>query len=194
MEYSGRSQLRLIQSPGFEIHTRFEELFLHHLDALYRTALRLTKKDADAEDLLQETLIKAWKHFHQLQDDSKMRSWLFRILMNTFYNFQSSKKRELPIADVELNEDLVSSSLSAVNYDPIEVFEKLMEDEVESALDKLHPEFKAVILLYDIEGLSYEEIAEVCQCSKGTVASRLYRAREILRIKLEKYAKKHGYL
>ena len=188
------SNLRLIQITDSSTRIRFEDLFFHHLDALYRTSLRLTKNKADAEDLLQEILLKAYKNFDQLQDISKVRAWLFRILMNTFYNTRSQKLREPQIIDLELNEDLVSSSLQARHYNPHDVFDMLLDDEMEEALNGLHPEFKAVILMFDVEGLSYDEVAEVCQCSKGTVASRLYRAREILRDKLEGYARKHGYL
>jgi len=169
-------------------------LVLHHLDALYRTSLRLTKSRPDAEDLLQETLLKALKNFDQLQDRTKARAWLFQILVNTFYNIQSKRKREASLVDVELNEDLVASSLGAPQYNPLEVFTRLMSDEVEKALNDLHPAFKTVLLLHDVEGLSYDEIAEACRCSKGTVGSRLYRAREVLRTNLEAFAREHGYL
>jgi RNA polymerase sigma-70 factor (ECF subfamily) len=188
------SNLRLIRSSDIDANVRFEDLFLHHLDALYRTALRLTKNKSDAEDLLQETLLRALKNFDQLQDRSKARASLFQILVNTFYNIQNKQKRGVPIVDVELTEDLVASSLEAPQYNPLEVFARLMSDEVERALDGLHPAFKVVLLLHDVEGLSYDEIAEACRCSKGTVASRLYRAREILRTNLEAFARAHGYL
>lgn len=187
-------ELRLIRSSEAVAGVRFEELLLHHLDALYRTSLRLTKNKSDAEDLLQETLLRALKNFDQLQDHSKARAWLFQILVNTFYNIQNKRKREVPLVDVELNEDLVASSLEAPQYNPLEVFSRLMSDEVERALDGLHPAFKMVLLLHDVEGLSYDEIAEVCRCSKGTVGSRLYRAREVLRTNLEAFARAHGYL
>lgn len=154
----------------------------------------MAKNRADAEDLLQDTLFKAYKYFNQLHDHSKARAWLFQILVNTFYNKKTKLKREPPIVDLELTEDLVSSSLVLPRYDPLEVFDSLMSDEVVDALDLLHPTFKLVLLLYDVEGLSYDEIAEVCDCSKGTVASRLYRAREILRITLAEYARERGYL
>jgi len=194
MDHGQSEHLRLIKTANAAVRVGFEELFLHHLDALYRTSLRLARSKADAEDLLQETLLRALKGFHQLLDSTKARAWLFQILINTFYNFKKKQKREPPFVDVELTEDLVSSSLAAPRYDPCEVFDRLMDDEVEKALDELHPEFKTVILLFDVEGLSYDEVAEVCQCTEGTVASRLYRAREMLRIKLEAYAKNHGYL
>lgn len=194
MERSGRPQLFLLRSPGSQNSLRFEELFLHHLDALYRTSLRLMRNQADAEDLLQETLLKAYTHYGQLQDVSKARAWLFQILMNTFYNFKQKQKREPQIVDLQLSEDLVASSLAVPVYNPMDVFGGMLSDEIEAALGKLHPEFRLVVLLYDVEGLSYDEIAEVCQCSKGTVASRLYRAREILRGTLEEYACREGYL
>ncbi len=188
------SNLRLIDSSELQHGVRFEELFLHHLDALYRLALRLSRKREDAEDLLQETLLKASKNFHQIADQLKARAWLFQILVHTFYNIRKKKQREPSIVDVELNEDLVMSSLNVPQYNPFEVFGEVLSDEVEEALGHLHPEFCIVVLLFDVEGLSYDEIAEVCHCSKGTVASRLYRGREILRISLEGYAKKRGYL
>ncbi|MBI1805328.1 MAG: sigma-70 family RNA polymerase sigma factor [Ignavibacteriae bacterium] len=177
-----------------DVRLGFEEVFLHHLDALYRTSLRLTRSKADAEDLLQETLLRAFKGYHQLLDHTKARAWLFQILINTFYNWKKKQKREPPIIDVELSEDLVASSLDVPVYNPVEVFDSMLTDEIEAALGQLHSEFRLVVLLYDVEGLSYDEIAEVCRCSKGTVASRLYRAREILRGALEEYAQRHGYL
>ena len=194
MDNLQKSHLRLLHPEEAAHRMRFEETFLHHLDPLYRTALRLSKNKADAEDLLQETLLKALKKFHQILDPSKTRAWLFRILVTTFYNIEKKRKRQLPIVDVELNEDLVTSSFDVPVYNTHEVFGRLLGDEIEHALEQLHPEFKIVILLYDVEGLDYNEIAEICQCSKGTVASRLYRAREILRTLLEAYARKHGYL
>ncbi len=193
MADSPRSHLRIVASSELHPKVRFEELFLHHLDSLYRTGLRLTRKKEDTEDLLQETLLKAMRGFHQLADHSKMRAWLFQILVNTFYNNEKSRKRDLPIVDVELNEDLVMSSLDVPQYDPLEVFGNFLSDEVARALDHLSTDFRIVLLLFDVEGLRYEEIAEICHCSKGTVASRLYRAREILRRSLEDYARIHGY-
>ncbi len=194
MDRPEKPRLRLIQTPETPHRIRFEETFLHHLDALYRTAQRLSRGTADAEDLLQDTLLRAQKGFHQLRDHSKTRAWLFRILVNTFYNGKKKEKREPPIVDVELSEDLVASSQATPAYDPLERFHALFDDEISTALDQLHSDFKVTILLCDVEGLSYEEIAEVCQCSTGTVASRLYRAREILRGTLENYARKQGYL
>ena len=194
MDHPKKAYLHLLQPTETPHRVRFEETFLHHLDALYRTSLRLTKSKTDAEDLLQETLLKALKKFHQILDPLKTKAWLFRILITTFYDSEKTSKRQPPIVDVELNEDLVTSSLDVPVYNPPDVFGRLFGDEIEHALDQLHPEFKVVILLYDVEGLDYNEIAEICQCSKGTVASRLYRAREILRTLLETYARKHGYL
>ena len=194
MEVLQPSILRLIKRSDSSGQLSFEHLFLHHMDSLYRTALRMAKNRADAEDLVQDTLFKAYKYFNQLHDYAKARAWLFQILVNTFYNRRKQLKREPAIVDVDLTEDLVSSSEVSPHYDPLEVFSSLMSDEVVDALDHLHPDFKLVLLLYDVEGLSYDEIAEVCDCSKGTVASRLYRAREILRITLEEYARQRGYL
>ncbi len=194
MNLSSKARLYQINTAKRLPDNRFEEIFLHHLDTLFRMSLRLARNRADAEDILQEALLKAYTHFDQLKDPSKARPWLFQILVNTFRNAISKRRREPPIIDVDINEDLVRSSLQTPSYDPLDVFDRLMEDEVDDALNELHPEFKVVILLFDVEGLSYDEIAEVCQCSKGTVASRLYRAREILRVKLEVYARKHGYV
>ncbi|MBI1807803.1 MAG: sigma-70 family RNA polymerase sigma factor [Ignavibacteria bacterium] len=194
MKLNQGAHVRLVKTTDTAIQVGFEGLFLHHIDALYRTALRLTRDKAEAEDLLQETLLKAFKGYHQLLDRIKARAWLFQILINTFYNFKQKQKREPQIVDLELSEDLVTSSLTTSVYNPLEIFGSMMSDEIEAALGQLHSEFKLVILLYDVEGLSYDEIAEVCHCSKGTVASRLYRARQILRCALEEYARKQGYL
>lgn len=194
MDISKQASLHLIKAAEITPHQRCLDLIVQYLNPLYRTSLRLTGNKTNAEDLLQESLLKVIKNFEQLQDHSKIRSWLFRILLNTFYNSLKQRKKEPPLVDLELTDELVGFSPQESQYNPLEVFNQLFSDEVEDALRSLRMEFKTAIILFDVEGLTYDEIAEICQCSKGTVASRLYRAREILRSKLEEYAKQHGYL
>ena len=125
MKLNQEPHVRLVKTTDISIQVSFEGLFLHHLDALYRTALRLTRGKAEAEDLLQETLLRAFKGYHRLLDRTKARAWLFQILINTFYNFKQKQKREPQIVDLELSEDLVASSLTTSVYNPLEIFGRM---------------------------------------------------------------------
>jgi len=184
-------KLQLITSS--KSRSQFEQLLIEHLNTLYTTALRLTGSREKAEDLVQESSLKAFKKFGQLQDTNKAKGWFLQILFNTFRDRYRKEKRQTGTVDLELTEELVAS-ISIKKYDQEKVFSHLFEDEVQEALSKLPAEFRAVVILSDLEDCTYKEIADILQCSMGTVASRLFRGRELLREYLEEYAKKRGLL
>jgi RNA polymerase sigma-70 factor (ECF subfamily) len=168
----------------------FEQLILRHLDGLYGLAFRLTKNREQAKDLLQESCLKACENFHQLRDVEKVKVWLFRILHRVLFNNYRRHRHDPPFVDIELDESLLEDTQEATAVNSLE---NLLDDEVQTAFDALPVEFREVIMLADIEELSYREIAEILNIPMGTVASRLYRGHSLLREKLMDYAKHHGY-
>jgi RNA polymerase sigma-70 factor (ECF subfamily) len=171
----------------------FEHLLVEHLGSLYNTALRLTGSKERAEDLVQESSLKAFRKFEQLADMNKAKSWFLQILVNTFRDRHRKRKSKPEVVDIELTEELVASA-SIKNFDQDQIFGNLLEDTVQEALSGLPDEFRAVVILSDLEECSYKEIAGILQCSMGTVASRLFRGRQLLRERLEDYAKNQGLL
>ena len=163
----------------------FKTLVLPYLNYLYRVAFCLVQKNKqDAEDLVQETIIKAYKSFYQLKDREKCRAWLTSILYNTFIN---KYRKEIPI--IPLEEDIIYEE------DPeTEILGEIMDQEVSKALFELPEEYFHVIILSDIEDVSYKEIAEILEIPMGTVRSRLSRGRRLLKEKLHRYAKGRGYI
>lgn len=175
-----------------EQHAEFEELLINNLNSLYNVAFYLTRSKEEAEDLVQDACLKAFRGFDTLRKRTSARSWFLTILSNVFRNEYKRKKRA-PFVDLKLTEDLLASAATA-SYDPETVFGGLMEDEVEQALTELPEEFRSVIILSDLEDCSYRDMAEILGCSMGTVASRLFRGRQMLRESLEKFAKHRGFL
>ncbi len=186
-----RRHLRVIPDPDQK--EKFENLFVKHLSTLYSAALRLTGSKEEAQELVQETSLKGYRGFPDLEDRSRVKQWLLKILLNTYRNSLKKRRRKERITDVELTEELISSA-SVRAYDQEKIFGSLPDYEVEQALNRLPPTFRLVILLADVEGLSYQEIAETVDCPAGTVASRLFRARELMRDYLEEYARRRGFL
>ena len=174
---------------------------LEHLDALYRTALRLTRNQADAEDLVQETYLKAFRFQDKFRRGTNLRAWLFRILTNTFINRYRKKQREPRLTPVEDAEDFfLYRQISAQRDEHLfpsaeeEVLSKLADEDVKRAIEELPEPFRIAVLLADIEGFSYKEIAEITNVKIGTVMSRLSRGRRLLQRKLWEYAKRTGYV
>ena len=160
---------------------------ISYLDALYRMALRLTGNASDAEDLVQETYLRAFRALHQFRTGTNLRAWLFRILMNAFINeYRRQSRRPASTSLEELDEfslyhQMLDSNLQpAVAQPEQEVLARLSEESVLAALDELPVEFRQVVLLADVEGFSYKEIAEVLGVPIGTVMSRLHRGRRRL--------------
>ncbi len=173
----------------------FNNLIEKHLDSLLFAALRLTKNREDAEDIVQETCFKAYKKRGTLRFKGKAKAWLFRILTNTFINNYRKEQSSAEIVDGDLNflESIFYTNGQYVDLEK-EIFSKVMDEEIKSTIDNLPIDFRLVIVLVDIEGLSYREVEDILKISPGTLASRLYRGRRLLRDALYEHAKKRGHI
>lgn len=182
----------------------FEETAMEHIDSLYNMALRLVFNKEEAEDLVQETYLKAYRFFDSFQKGTNIKAWLYKILKNTFIN---KYRKEIATPGEILYEDLeaVNSGLaykqeanSTGLADTLESkyadFSGLLEDDVKQALDSLPAEYREAILLSDVEELSYQDIAEIANVPIGTIKSRLNRGRKLLQKKLFEYAKDKGFI
>ena len=165
----------------------FQRQALVHLDALYNFAMYLSKRPADAEDLVQETYLRAFRFSHRFQPGTHLRAWLFQILRNTFLTFYRVRERETPVA-----EDGVPEWDAPMFHDVPEDDGTTMEahTDLERAMRRLPEEFRTVLLLAEVEGLPLEEVARVMACPVGTVKSRIFRAKERLRGLLRDYETK----
>ena len=169
-----------------------------HLDILYNTALKMTKSPEDAEDLVQETFVRAYRFFDKFEKGTNCKAWLFKIMRNNFINRYRKKAREPARVDFDEVENTYSTELKRdvlsdeSELDADKIFETMVEDDVKNAMDFLPEEFRTAIILSDIEGLSYQEIAETLDCPIGTVRSRISRGRKVLQKKLYDFARKKG--
>ena len=174
----------------------FNEEFLPQIDALYNFAYHLTYSEEDANDLVQEAYMKAYRFIDNYEVGTNAKAWLFRILKNAFINDYRKKNKQPTKVDYEEivnyhNEEDTNFS----SYDDLrtEMFDKMMGDEVTTAINSLPVDFRTVILLCDIEGFTYEEISKIINVPIGTVRSRLFRSRNMLKEKLKEYAAEYGY-
>ena len=165
-----------------------------YLDSLYSTALRLTKKPADAQDLVQESLLKAYKAYERFESGTNLKAWLFRILTNSYINIYRYKKRRPREVDVDdqdtmfLYHKLRGSQAADISDSSEEDFLKTITDtDISTALEELPEQYREVVLLSDVEGLSYAQIAEMLEIPPGTVMSRLHRGRKALQKALWNY-------
>lgn len=165
-------------------------------EQLLKTALRLTRNREDAEDLVQETYLKAFRHWGSFQPGTNLKAWLFKIMKNTFINLYRRQKAVPPQADfAELEETMEGQILSEPEKSPEdELLERSWDHEVLAAIKNLPHSYKVVVLLSDIEGYSYKEIAEILAIPLGTVMSRLYRGRRALEKTLLAFGQRHNYL
>lgn len=178
---------------------RFARDALPLLDQLYGAALRMTRNPADAEDLVQETMMKAYAGFKTFRKGTNLKAWLYRILTNTYINIYRKKQRqpaEYPteeITDWQLaaNAEHTSTGLRSAE---IEALDALPDDEIKEALNKLPEDFRMAVYYADVEGFPYKEIAEIMDTPIGTVMSRLHRGRRQLRQELAEVAKERGML
>ena len=176
----------------------FEAEALRHLDALYRTALRMTRSEADAEDLVQETYIRAFRFRDQFTLGTNMKAWLFRILTNTFINTYRRKTAQPEVTDLDgidefsLYRRMADDRAASTSPDPeAELLNSVVDTEVTNALEELPEKFRTTVLL-DVEGFSYKEIAEMLAIPIGTVMSRLHRGRKFLQKRLYDLARERG--
>ncbi len=172
----------------------FEEEALPHLDAVYRVALRLSGNEAHAQDLAQETMLKAYRSWSQYREGTNARAWLLTILRNTFINEYRRMRRAGPTVDVtEIEAFTVFHDVQDTDPEGT-FFDQLVDEDVLRAIDTLPDEFRETLMLSDIEGLPYAEIASITEVPVGTVKSRLFRARQALQKQLYDYAIEMGYI
>lgn len=184
---------------GRQRRAQFEEQALPFMGVLYNAAVRLCGNPRDAEDLVQETFLKAFKFFHRFEPGTNLKAWLFRILTNSFINSYRRKARERDsLGNLESDEVLERTATpDAWGHLPGPeegFFQRTVSDEVKEALDDLPVDFRMAVLLRDIEDFSYQEIADMVGCPVGTVMSRLYRGRRLLQKKLYQHAVREGYV
>ncbi|HET7152469.1 MAG TPA: sigma-70 family RNA polymerase sigma factor [Candidatus Kapabacteria bacterium] len=168
-----------------------------HINALYNFALRMTGNADDAHDLVQETYLKAFRFFDKFEQGTNCKAWLFRIMKNSYINMYRKEAKEPDKVDFDEVKDFynsVRSSSSDSNDLQEKIFGNLLDDEVTNALQSLPEDFRTVVILCDIEGFTYEEIADFIEAPIGTVRSRLHRGRKMLQKKLFDYARTKGYV
>ena len=174
---------------------------MQYAPQLYSTALRMTRNRADAEDLVQETFMKGWRAFDSYEQGTNLRAWLFRIMTNTYINKYNAKQRRPDETELDEVEELyLFKRLGAFNQAKInlsaedQMFELFTDDEVKNALEELPEVFLIPVLMSDVEGFSYKEIAEITEVPIGTVMSRLHRGRKLMQKRLYDYAQDRGLI
>ncbi|MEX0844688.1 MAG: sigma-70 family RNA polymerase sigma factor [Balneolaceae bacterium] len=174
----------------------FDDEIIPHMDALYNFALRLTTDPNDAEDLVQDTIVKAYRFFSSYEKGTNAKAWMFRILKNSFINnYRKTSKKPS-----QVDYDEVSSYYETIRGESTEtsdleslMFREMMDDDLSEALSHLPEDFRTVVLLCDVDGYTYEEIANMLDVPIGTIRSRLHRGRNLLKTELLEYARKRGY-
>ncbi|HEX2069694.1 MAG TPA: sigma-70 family RNA polymerase sigma factor [Actinomycetota bacterium] len=179
-----------------DLRSRFEADALPLLSNLYTAAYRLTRNAADAEDLVQETILRAYRGFHQFEPGTNLKAWIYRILTNTFINSYRKKQREpQTVSDDEVEDWYLYSKMAEDGAEPsaeASVLESLPDEDVQEALSSLPEPFRIAVLLADVEGFSYKEIAEITDVPIGTVMSRLHRGRRALEKRLWNDVRERG--
>ncbi|MEQ8924189.1 MAG: sigma-70 family RNA polymerase sigma factor [Fulvivirga sp.] len=174
----------------------FDQEFMPHINAMYNFAFRLTFDEDDAKDLVQDTYLKAYRFINSFEKGTNAKAWLFRIMKNSFINDFRKKSKEPAKVDYQEVETFYNSDDvdKAITSDlRVEAVQDMMGDEISNALNSLDVDFRTVIILCDLEGFKYDEMAKILDIPIGTVRSRLHRARNLLKEKLRDYAKKMGF-
>ena len=202
-----QSVMTLSESPrpqraGVPIEEResfFEREVMQHLDALYRTALRMTRNPQDAEDLVQETMLRAFRFLDRFEPGTNLRAWLFKILTNTYINRYRKASSEPRVDSLDDSEELSlyryldSEAASRGGSVEAQVLDRFAEQDIKTAIEALPPQYRITVLLADVEGFSYNDIAEITNVKKGTVMSRLFRGRRLLQKALVDQARSAGF-
>jgi RNA polymerase sigma-70 factor (ECF subfamily) len=200
MDEGGRSPVAVdrdaARAEDAALRARFERDALPMLPSLYPAALRMTRNPADAEDLVQDTYLRAYRGFAGFQEGTNLRAWMYRILTNTFINAYRKKQREpVTVQDDEIEDWYLYDRLGASGVEAsaeVEVLERLPDEDVQRALEALPEGFRMAVLLADVEGFSYKEIAEILDVPIGTVMSRLHRGRKALQKALWETVRERG--
>lgn len=193
-------QLQSLPNTDHKLHQlyqEFEKEAIPHMNALYNFALKMTGDEDDADDLVQETYLKAFRFFDKFEKGTNCKAWLFRILKNSYINDYRKQVKEPNKVDYEdvqnFYENIKSDEVESKHYEQ-DVFSNLLDDEISKAITDLPEDFRTVIILSDIEGFTYDEIADFVDIPVGTVRSRLHRARKMLYSQLYDYAKDRGFV
>lgn len=177
---------------------QFEAEALPHMDALLRTALRMTRNPGDAEDLVQEAMTKAYRSWDKFESGTNCRAWLFRIMTNIFINEYRSKSRTPVALSVDdIDDGFLYGQLATVGSQRTpeeELFAKILDEDVKNAISELPEDYRLVVMLSFVEGFAYQEIADIVDLQLGTVKSRLHRGRKLLQKRLYDYAVKNGFV
>ncbi|TVR17609.1 MAG: sigma-70 family RNA polymerase sigma factor [Balneolaceae bacterium] len=174
----------------------FNDEIIPHLDALYNFGLRLTSDPNDAEDLVQDTIVKAYRFFSSYEKGTNAKAWLFRILKNSYinnYRKKSKKPHEVDYDEVATFYETIRDERTETSDLEDKMFRELIDDDLSQALDSIPEDFRTVVLLCDVEDFTYEEIANMLDVPIGTIRSRLHRGRNLLKAQLMEYAAKRGY-
>ena len=174
----------------------FNEEIIPHLDALYNFGLRLTSDPNDAEDLVQDTIVKAYRFFSSYEKGTNAKAWLFRILKNSYinnYRKKSKKPQEVDYDEVATFYETIRAERTETSDLEDKMFRELIDDDLSNALDSIPEDFRTVVLLCDVEDFTYEEIANMLDVPIGTIRSRLHRGRNLLKTQLMEYAANRGY-
>ncbi len=174
----------------------FNDEIIPHLDALYNFGLRLTADPNDAEDLVQDTIVKAYRFFSSYEKGTNAKAWLFRILKNSYinnYRKKSKKPQEVDYDEVATFYETIRDERTETSDLEDKMFRELIDDDLSEALDSIPEDFRTVVLLCDVEDFTYEEIANMLDVPIGTIRSRLHRGRNLLKAQLMDYAAKRGY-
>jgi RNA polymerase sigma-70 factor (ECF subfamily) len=179
--------------------SRFADEAMPYMSALYAAALRMTRNAADAEDLVQETYLRAYRGFEGFREGTNLKAWLYKILTNTFINTYRAKKRRPDQVDLGEVEDFYLfrrlgglEAAAAARTPEAQVLDAMPDAEVKEALEAIPEQFRMAVILADIEGFSYKEIAEILEVPIGTVMSRIHRGRKQLQQRLWDYAEQHN--